>query len=310
MPTLPPPPAAHTVSLLLRPMREADLTDERILRWHTDPEGYALMIEAPRSSDQARESLRAWYDGWRRDGLSYRIAEERDHPGRPVGIGGLRRLVHEDRGYANLYYRLAPEARGHGYALQIARAAVELALERMPQIPVVARIAPDNRPSLWTATRAGMIQLGPWRGPADPPDEPDQVLLQAPTVVIGGDADRDDLVDLWCRVNAAGGAVGWDGAAPRAEVKRELDRQLARAESTLMRLHAPTLDTFADRRTDVPRRHRPGRVLRRMRIHRDRAVARRTAPAQRGRGLRRHGPPTLIRAAKSVPVQTPQGGAR
>ena len=95
---------------------------------------------------------------------------------------------------------------------EIAQAAVAFALEHYPQLPVVARIAAGNEPSLRTVRRSGMVGLGPFRMPHDPPGMPDNLLFQSPAVRLGLDDTYEEVLDLWQRVNAAGGAVGFEGA--------------------------------------------------------------------------------------------------
>ncbi|GAB3579764.1 GNAT family N-acetyltransferase [Calidifontibacter terrae] len=229
--------------LTLRPLIAADIADPRILAWHTDPEGYELMSEQPRRDADAREALITWQASWEREGIGYWIAE-RD--GIPVGIGGVRPLEHEGRRYLNLYYRLDPTVRGAGLATEIASAATAYALEFHSDLPVIARVAPSNEPSLRTVERAGMVGLGPFQAPRDPVDQPANLLFESPMIRTGVGDCYDALVDLWCRVNAAGGAVGWEGESPRAEVVAALDGHLAAEGSTLVRLHAPTVQTWDD----------------------------------------------------------------
>lgn len=242
MPTGPAPSAVTTAHLTLRPLTDDDARDPRILRWHTDPGGYELMYERPyRDLVTAAERLDSWAGRWSSIGVGYWVAE-RD--GVPVGIGGVDPLQHEGRDYLNLYYRLDPSARGQGLAREIATAATAYAAEWWPGRPVVARIAPTNEPSLKVARAAGLVDLGPRRAPQDPSDLPAPRLLRSPLAAVGpvraGDPAYDDVLDLWCRVNDAGGAVGFERHAPRAAVAETLERHLADAHTTLVRLHAPT----------------------------------------------------------------------
>lgn len=233
----------HTAHLTLRPITDADVTDERIIGWHTDPAGYELMSEAPRTRDDAVEALQTWREAWDADGISYWIAE---HEGTPVGIGGVRAMNYQSHPHLNLYYRLDPQSWRRGFGSEIACAATAYAQEFYTAGPVITRIAPANEPSLRIAERAGMEDLGPFRMPQDPEHLPDNLLFESPTARLGIGEAYDEVLDLWCRVNAAGGAVGWEGDAPRDEVARVLDGHLAAAGSTLVRLHAPTHDTWDD----------------------------------------------------------------
>ena len=238
-----------TRSLRLRRLAAADVEDPVIVGWHTAAEGYELMNEEPYEDADAQVVLQRWVDAWDRDGYGYWVAERRSD-GTPVGIGGVRRTAGPGRDCLNLYYRLAPEARGSGFAREIASAATAFAHEWLPDLPVTCRINPRNEPSLTTAARAGMVDIGPWRSDADPLTEPDSRLHRSPDVVTGlvepGTAAYDELVDLWVRVNDAGGAVGFEPGAPRAKVAAALDRNLA-GGAELVRLVEPTLASWDDR---------------------------------------------------------------
>ena len=236
-----PPSSVTTARLSLRPLSVEDARDPRVLGWHTDPDGYQLMYERPdRDAATAAGRLSSWADRWADIGVGYWIAE-RD--GSPVGIGGVDPLQHEGRDYLNLYYRVDPSTRGQGLAREIATAATAYASEWWPDRPVVARIAPTNAPSLKVGRAAGLVDLGPRRAPQDPTDLPAPRLLRSPIVQIGRvraeDPAYDALIDLWCRVNDSGGAVGFERDAPRQAVARALDRHLMDAHTTLVRLHAP-----------------------------------------------------------------------
>lgn len=233
----------RTAHLTLRPITDADLADERIIGWHTDPAGYELMSEAPRTRPEAIEALELWRDAWQTDGIGYWIAE---HEGNPVGIGGVRAMNYQNHPHLNLYYRLDPAHWGRGFGTEIACAATAYAAEHYTAGPVVTRIAPTNLPSLRVIERAGMTDLGPFRMPQDPEDLPDNLLFESPRILLGiGDA-YEEVLDVWCRVNEAGGSVGFEGAAPVGDVASVLDAHLAADDTTLVRLHAPTHDTWDD----------------------------------------------------------------
>ncbi|UIJ35387.1 GNAT family N-acetyltransferase [Allobranchiibius sp. GilTou73] len=242
MPIGPAPSTVTTARLTLRPMSEDDACDQRVLTWHTDPRGYELMYEQPYpDAATASARLRSWADRWSSVGVGYWIAE-RD--GVPVGIGGIDPLTFEGRDHLNLYYRLDPSARGQGLAREIAAAGTAYAAEWWPDRPVLARIAPTNAPSVKVARAAGLLDVGARRAPQDPKDQPAPRLLRSPLARVGpvtaGDPAYDELLDLWCRVNDSGGAVGFEAHAPREAVADALERHLADAGTTLVRLHAPT----------------------------------------------------------------------
>ncbi|XAS76739.1 GNAT family N-acetyltransferase [Dermatophilaceae bacterium Sec6.4] len=246
MPTGPRPPRAvttvHTERLTLRPLTAHDADDERILGWHTDPSGYELTYEPPFPDlTTASQHLHAWVRRWEIQGIGYWIAEQN---GRPVGIGGVDELQHEGTRYLNLSYRLDPTVRGSGLGREMTRAATSFAAEWWPDLPVVARIAPRNTPSLRTAYRAGLTDAGTWWRPHEPAGNEMTRHLQTPVVRVDGvqvgTSEYNELLDLWCAVIETGGSVGFERGAPRGAVKRTLDLHLDGPTTTLVRLHAAT----------------------------------------------------------------------
>lgn len=239
--------AVSTKRLKLRPLTAQDADNERIVRWHTDPEGYELMYEQPYPAVEAASRLRNWAAKWDSHGIGYWVAEQ---DGAPVGIGGVDALQHEGVDYLNLFYRLDRSARGHGLGQEIASATTAFAAEWLPGLPVVAPIAPRNAPSLRTARRAGLIDVGPWRGLHDPAGAVPSRLLQSPVSVVGpvqpGTPAYADLLDLWCAVIDTGGSVGFEPGAPRNAVAKTLGHHQENSTTTLIRLHTPTPDSFED----------------------------------------------------------------
>ncbi len=237
-----------TKRLVLRPLTGQDAANPTVQGWHTDPAGYALMYEdAYPDALTAERHLRAWAGRWQTHGLGYWIAE---YDGRAIGIGGVDPL--SDRGieYLNLFYRLDPTVRGRGFARELTAAATVFAAEWAPNRPVIALVAPRNRPSLRTARRGGLVDVGGWPGRHDPEGAEPSRLLQSPVAAVGpieiGSAAYHCVLDLWCAVNDSGGAVGFEPGAARDEVAKVLDAHLADPLATLVRLHAPTAETFDD----------------------------------------------------------------
>jgi RimJ/RimL family protein N-acetyltransferase len=77
-----------------------------------------------------------------------------------LGIGGVDLTA---GGVWNLGYRLAPEHHGHGYATEVARAAVDAAHALLPDVPVTARVLTNNPASARVLARVGLAQV--WQGP-------------------------------------------------------------------------------------------------------------------------------------------------
>lgn len=185
--------------------------------------------------------LAEWIGHWERHGFGYWLVEDAAE-GTPLGFAGVR----PDGDGLNLYYRLRREAHGLGLATEAARAAVALASEWLPGLPVRAVIRPGHEPSLRTARRSGLVDAGVRRHQEDLPDQPPSVLLEAPLVTEVSHSletpDRDEVLDLWCRVNDAGGSVGFLPGASRPDVAAALARheaQMAAGEAVLGQLRGP-----------------------------------------------------------------------
>ena len=144
-----------TERLLLRAIRDTDL--EPIFTIHADPETNRYNPVGPMPSrDAARVRLDLWLGDWRQRGVGYWAVERLDAPGTVIGFGGVRHRELEGQPVLNLAYRLAPEAWGSGYATEVARVALSLAREHVPEVPVVAIINEVNSPSIRVAERLGM----------------------------------------------------------------------------------------------------------------------------------------------------------
>jgi RimJ/RimL family protein N-acetyltransferase len=210
---------ATTARLRLRRPVEADLDFHIAL--HSDPR---LYTHAPHALKVAREDneefFRSVLDHWDRHGFGYWTVEDLE-AGAPIGMAGVRK----DDGYLNLYYRLSLEAHRRGYAREAAREAVALATEWLPGMPVRAFAREHNTASVRTAEAAGLAAVGPFSHRDDPPGEPPSVMLESPTVArVEQVPDREEVLDLWCRVNDAGGSVGFLPGADRDDVSSALTR--------------------------------------------------------------------------------------
>ena len=207
-----------TNHLTLRPPSRAD----RAL-WvglHRDP---ALYDHAPWAMPESDEAASADFDDclgrWGRHGFDYGVAEEMSTRS-GIGVGGLRRR-HLDGGeeVLNLYYRFATAVHGRGLGKEAARAWTAHALEWLPALPVVATSREVNQRSIRAALAAGLEPAGLVD---DGPDgQPPSTLLRAPRVESPEWLDeptRESVLDLWCAVNDAGGAVGFLPGAARHEV--------------------------------------------------------------------------------------------
>lgn len=120
----------------------------------------------PTSLEQTQELLARWRAAWERDGLGTWVVRDRA-AGDFLGYGGcsLREGI-----FWNLGYRLRPEAQGHGFATEVARAAIERVRARPAAEPVVAYLVEHNSASAAVARRVGLtvVHRGPDAGNPDP----------------------------------------------------------------------------------------------------------------------------------------------
>ncbi|QQE77074.1 GNAT family N-acetyltransferase [Alicyclobacillus sp. SO9] len=148
----------HTERLFLRKPENQDVTD--ILRIHGNPATNRYNPHGPMTNnDEAAERLNDWQKSWANDGFGYWsiFAAEGSEI---IGFGGISRIFWVGREALNLYYRFDNGSWGRGYATEIARTAVQLAAEHLPDLPVIARINPANSPSIKVAAKVG-LRLNP-----------------------------------------------------------------------------------------------------------------------------------------------------
>jgi RimJ/RimL family protein N-acetyltransferase len=228
----------QTLRLTLRRPRDADRGFQHAL--HEDPRGYVHAPHARRNRADNEAFLDAVQRHWDDHGFGYWTVVE-TASAKPVGMAGLRHS--ED--FLNLYYRIAAEAHGRGYAREVAREAVALGTEWLPDLPVQALVKEHNTASVRTALSAGLVRAGSKVLGDDRPGEPASVVFEAPDVERHDALDdslRQEVVDLWCRVNDAGGAVGFLPGAPRQRVAAALaghEEQMARGLAFAGTLRAP-----------------------------------------------------------------------
>ncbi|MBR7744146.1 GNAT family N-acetyltransferase [Phycicoccus sp. BSK3Z-2] len=222
----------------VRPATPADR--DLWVRLHTDPEQYPFAPWWVSTEAQAEEFLERVLAHHEEHGFGYGVVESRED-GRALGVAGV--VLGAERTNLNLYYRLDLEAHGEGLGREVARAVVADAVEHGPDLPLTATARPDHRASIRTAESAGLALVGAVDGadlagvPADvvararandPAEVPAAVVLLAPRPDVRRepfDADtRAAVLDLWCAVTEAGGAVGFTPGAPRADVAAALAR--------------------------------------------------------------------------------------
>ncbi|TPG19549.1 GNAT family N-acetyltransferase [Pedococcus bigeumensis] len=208
---------------------------------HSDPRLYAHAPHVLGTPATNAEFFDAIIAHWATEAFGYWVARDRDS-GMPVGWVGVQRRD----GHLNLYYRFVTEAQGRRLAREAARAAVAMATEWHPDAVVRALVKDHNEPSVRTAEAAGLVRTGEQLVLADDlPDEAPSSVFEAPQlgrVEVLDDALRTELLDLWCRVNDAGGSVGFLPGAPLervAEVLATHEKQMAAGDAVAGALREP-----------------------------------------------------------------------
>jgi RimJ/RimL family protein N-acetyltransferase len=144
-----------TERLDLRAMSVADLNET--YPFFSDPAGW---VHDPASRHADRSVTRTFLERaarrWDVDRLSYWTARRRDDA-TVVGMGGCQR---HRTGAWNLAYRLAVPAWGHGYATEIAQAAIEAAHAADADAPVLCWVVAHNTASRRVAERLGLVDRG------------------------------------------------------------------------------------------------------------------------------------------------------
>ena len=104
--------------------------------------------------------LEHWLTLWNEYGFSYWTVVQKDVPETVLGFGGLSPKEVEGEVVPNLYYRFSPDAWGHGYAVEMGRAALEVGCTLLDYGKIVASVRPSNAPSIGLLERLGLERYG------------------------------------------------------------------------------------------------------------------------------------------------------
>lgn len=294
----------QTTRLVLRRPRDERVDRDLWVRLHRDP---TLYEHAPHAIAPSYEAAVADFEivlrHWEEHGFGYHIIEPADG-GPAVGLGGVR-VMAPGSPSLNLYYRLDRTAHGRGLATEAARAWMVAAVEWLPERRVEALAKEHNVASVRTAERSGLTRCGTRVLADDLPDEPASLVLASPAVSVCreplGAEVREQVLDLWCATNDAGGAVGFLPGAPRADVEaalagHEAEMAAGRTTAVLLREPADATDDLRENGDSGNVRAAGGRVLAlgfwtrprsALMAHRRTAYRVMTDPARRGRNLGR-----------------------
>ncbi|KAB8195285.1 GNAT family N-acetyltransferase [Nonomuraea phyllanthi] len=129
---------------------------DAIFTIHSDP---ATCVHNPSDALSRREEglelFQRWDDHWQRLGYGYWVVRRRDSD-RQLGFCGTKIMDLNGMSVLNLFYRFEVSSWGQGLAGEAAKAVVEWVSERVPELPVIARVRPANLASQRVAVRAGL----------------------------------------------------------------------------------------------------------------------------------------------------------
>jgi RimJ/RimL family protein N-acetyltransferase len=146
----------ETERLVLRRLQPGDGPAMFIV--HGDPATNQYNPAGPhRNLATSERTLQRWLQHWEMYGFGYwavKLVQTQEI----IGFGGVKHFIWRNRDVLNLYYRITPAAWGQGYATELAKTALTLAREYLPQWPVIARIRPQNTASMRIAEHIGLLR--------------------------------------------------------------------------------------------------------------------------------------------------------
>jgi [ribosomal protein S5]-alanine N-acetyltransferase len=145
-----------TERLVLRRPNDADVPV--ILRLHQHPLAVAHNpADALENEESARQLLSRWILQWEEYGVGYWAVSCRDEAS-VVGFCGVKTMLLHERPILNLFYRFDPDRWGLGIATEAATAVVSRARQLRPDLPIIARVRPDNVASARVAVKCGLTR--------------------------------------------------------------------------------------------------------------------------------------------------------
>jgi len=148
----------HTHRLTLRPFAESDAAE--VNRYEADPAVVRYVPHGVRSLAESLEqiqSVRAEAQTKTRRVFEFAIVHSEDE--RLIGRCGMK-LSEAEQSEAMLWYVLAREAWGYGYAAEAARAVLGFGFEELRLHRIFVDIDPRNRASLRVAEKLGLRREG------------------------------------------------------------------------------------------------------------------------------------------------------
>jgi RimJ/RimL family protein N-acetyltransferase len=146
----------ETARLILRAPRVEDAT--AFFAINVDPEAHRFNPAGPMTRAGAGEAFEAKLAHWRRHGHGSWSIATRSAPDTVIGFGGLTCRLFGDTERLNLGFRFAPSAWGHGYATELAQAALAVAWTRLHAEAVWATVRENHAASRRVIEKIGMTR--------------------------------------------------------------------------------------------------------------------------------------------------------
>lgn len=148
--------------LRIRPFEPGDVED--FVGFMTDPESTRFLAfdQAQKNREGATQLLLATIESYTSDTPWMAFAVEASASRRFVGFCGL---TPRDEREVEIMYAIMPNARGKGYAVEVASALANYAVERLGYRRVIAPISPEHAVSKAVAAKAGFDDFGISTGP-------------------------------------------------------------------------------------------------------------------------------------------------
>jgi len=169
------PVATTTARLSLRAPRASDL--DLLLQLHKDPAVTRFCgCSTPQGRAAVEAQLDSWLAHWETQGFGHWAVTLQDQPQQTIGFGGLMRRSVGGQSGLYLYYRIAPQAWGRGYAAELLLRALSLAFDELHESAVYAAVLPANVPTRKTLEQVGLRLRGSL---ADTPGQAASLLYEA-----------------------------------------------------------------------------------------------------------------------------------
>ena len=201
-----------------------------------DAELVAELMGVPADAERPAEIVAGWMEHWAAHDYGTWIV--RDAHGVRVGFVGLR--AHEE--FIRVTLRLVEREGSDDLATTALRLATAHAVEYLPDLPLRLRVAPEDTATRQVAEAAGMVHVSELDHGSG---EEEWQVLELPYIHVAERVPtraRQAMLEMWLRVNDAGGAVGFVSGATEEDVAPVLDgyiERLAQGGTVCVALNSP-----------------------------------------------------------------------